>query len=244
MKLTGKTMPLSLTMVSAVMIGISNTSVSGLISSPPEAVMLNGVTELFGIKRAFFQIPGPNAESAKFSLSEGQYTNGIRLLSVDFQLESVKINNRGHIQTVHICNTPVVLAAANSLKTDIKSKSITTKPIAGSDKFHSQLPRKRRCSFQCRYHRPPWRWDGGESKRKKSQFRQCNCGRWHFHSRGFRQQFCREQGRREALCLVVRRSAEDRENPDGNRLTCIGRGMASRAAYSLDATWYAPATHR
>jgi hypothetical protein len=110
---------------------------SGPKLSPPDAVILNGVTEIFGDKRAFFQTPGLNPSSVQiFSLSEGQSANGIQLLSVNFQRESVMINNHGHVQNIHICSTPALLAAANLGNTgpNAKSKSTTsTKPGAGAD---------------------------------------------------------------------------------------------------------------
>ena len=124
-------------MVLAGMAGISTTSASGLKASPPEAVVLNGVTEIFGDKRAFFQMPGPNPSSVQtFSLAEGQHANGIQLLSVNFKLESVMIDNHGHVQNIHICNTPVLLAAANlgTPGSNARSTSTTsTRPGAGAD---------------------------------------------------------------------------------------------------------------
>ena len=86
---------------------------SGPKLSPPDAVILNGVIEIFGNKRAFFQKPGPNPSSAQtFSLAEGESADGIHLLSVSFTQESVMINNHGHVQNIHICAAPVLLAAA------------------------------------------------------------------------------------------------------------------------------------
>ena len=108
---------------------------SGPKPSPPDAVILNGVTEIFGDKRAFFQTPGLNSSSEQiFSLSEGQSANGIQLLSVNFQRESVMINNHGHVQNIHICSTPVLLAAANlgNAGTYAKSTSTTARPGAGA----------------------------------------------------------------------------------------------------------------
>lgn len=109
---------------------------SGSKSSPPDAVVLNGVTAIFGDQRAFFQIPGPNPLSAQtFSLTEGQSANGIQLLSVNFKLESVMINNHGHVQNIHICTTPVLLAAANFANTGPKARSTcptSTKTGAGA----------------------------------------------------------------------------------------------------------------
>ena len=108
---------------------------SGPKLSPPDAVILNGVTEIFGDKRAFFQTPGPNPSSVQtFSLTEGQTANGIQLLSVNFELESVMINNHGHVQNIHICSTPALLAAANlgNAGTYAKSTSTTARPGAGA----------------------------------------------------------------------------------------------------------------
>lgn len=100
---------------------------SGSKLSLPDAVVLNGVTAIFGDNRAFFQVPGPNPSSVQtFSLAEGQSANGIQLLSVNFKLESVTIDNHGHVQNIHICSTPVLLAAASLGNTGPNAKSTST----------------------------------------------------------------------------------------------------------------------
>lgn len=114
-------------MILAGAVVIPTASASGSQSSPPDTVVLNGVTAIFGDKRAFFQMPGPNPSSAQtFSLAEGQSANGIQLLSVNFELESVMINNHGHVQNIHICTTPVLLAAASLGDTGSNAKSTST----------------------------------------------------------------------------------------------------------------------
>ena len=116
---------------------LTTTGASGSNSSPPEAVVLNGVVAISGDQRAFFQIPGPNPSSTQtFSLAEGQSANGIQLLSVNFQLESVMINNHGHVQNIHICNAPVLLAAANLGNSGPNAKpasAASARPGAGAD---------------------------------------------------------------------------------------------------------------
>jgi hypothetical protein len=130
-----KTLALTVTLAGAAI--IPTAGASGSKSSPPDAVVLNGVTAIFGDQRAFFQIPGPNPSSAQtFSLAEGQSANGIQLLSVNYKLESVTIDNHGHVQNIHICTTPVLLAAANLGNTGPKAKSTNTKSTkagAGAD---------------------------------------------------------------------------------------------------------------
>jgi hypothetical protein len=127
MKPLGKIKSLLPAMILAGAVVIPTAGASGSQSPAPDAVVLNGVTAIFGDNRAFFQVPGPNPSSVQtFSLAEGQSANGIQLLSVNFKLESVTIDNHGHVQNIHICSTPVLLAAASLGNTGPNAKSTST----------------------------------------------------------------------------------------------------------------------
>jgi hypothetical protein len=127
MKPLGKIKSLLPAMILAGAVVIPTAGASGSQSPAPDAVVLNGVTAIFGDNRAFFQMPGPNPSSVQtFSLAEGQSANGIQLLSVNFKLESVTIDNHGHVQNIHICSTPVLLAAASLGNTGPNAKSTST----------------------------------------------------------------------------------------------------------------------
>ena len=134
MKPLGKIKSLLPAMILAGAVVIPTAGASGSQSPAPDAVVLNGVTAIFGDNRAFFQMPGPNPSSVQtFSLAEGQSANGIQLLSVNFKLESVTIDNHGHVQNIHICSTPVLLAAASLGNTGPNAKSTSTTSNPGTN---------------------------------------------------------------------------------------------------------------
>src|SRR5882724_3443258 len=83
--------------------------------TPPPEITLNGITTIFGDKRALFKVRTQSPVNEKSCmLSEGQRDGDIELLSVDVKKNSITVNNQGVIQTIPICRTPVVLFMANA----------------------------------------------------------------------------------------------------------------------------------
>jgi hypothetical protein len=72
---------------------------------------LNGITVIFGDRRAFFSQPGVQGEN--FSLAEGQSAHGIKLLAVDAIAKTARIDADGRIKTIRICGTPVLTVVQN-----------------------------------------------------------------------------------------------------------------------------------
>src|SRR5260221_1646891 len=82
---------------------------------PPPEITLNGITTIFGDKRALFKVRTQSPANEKSCmLSEGQRDGDIEMLSVDVKKNSITVNNQGVIQTIPICRTPVVLFMANA----------------------------------------------------------------------------------------------------------------------------------
>jgi hypothetical protein len=67
---------------------------------------LNGLTTIFGDRRALFKVQTDSAAKQPYFLAEGQRAGGIELLSVDIRAGKIKVNNHGTIQTITLCDPP------------------------------------------------------------------------------------------------------------------------------------------
>ena len=85
----------------------------GEFKTPPPIIVLKGLVSILGNKRALLKALGVNGERS-YLLSEGEQRDGIRLLSVDIKAGVVTVNNQDAVQTIAICPTPTLLAAAAS----------------------------------------------------------------------------------------------------------------------------------
>jgi len=75
--------------------------------TPPSEITLNGITTIFGDKRALFKVQPPSpAGQQSYFLSEGERADDLELLSVDVRASKIKINNHGIIQTIALCPPP------------------------------------------------------------------------------------------------------------------------------------------
>jgi hypothetical protein len=84
------------------------TPVAQAIATLPPQIVLNGLTTVFGDKRALFKTL-PTADSPKeqsYILAEGQRAGEIEVLSVDMKAAAATINNHGIVQLITICKTP------------------------------------------------------------------------------------------------------------------------------------------
>ncbi len=87
---------------------------------PPPKITLNGVTTIFGNKRAVMsvQMPAKPPEPAKqqsFILAEGQRDGDLEVLEIDPTLEggTVKVNNFGQVQTLTMAKDGAKLPAGS-----------------------------------------------------------------------------------------------------------------------------------
>ena len=75
--------------------------------TPPSEITLNGITTIFGDRRALFKVQPPSpAGQQSYFLSEGERADGLELLAVDMRASKIKINNHGIIQTIALCSPP------------------------------------------------------------------------------------------------------------------------------------------
>ena len=87
---------------------------------PPQAppkILLTGITDILGNKRALLKVqvpaaPGKPASEESFILAEGQRDGDIEVLSVDEQNSTVKVNNHGVVQELNFDKDGVKLATA------------------------------------------------------------------------------------------------------------------------------------
>jgi hypothetical protein len=80
-------------------------------ATPPPQIVLNGLTTIFGDKRALFKTL-PTADSPKeqsYMLAEGQRAGEIEVLSIDMKAGAVAISNHGAVQWITICKTPALV---------------------------------------------------------------------------------------------------------------------------------------
>jgi hypothetical protein len=76
-------------------------------------VELTGMASLFGQKMALLDIyQSAQTKPVSVTLSEGETSNGIQLLAVDFSLHNVEILNAGQRQTLHISGLAAQTGAA------------------------------------------------------------------------------------------------------------------------------------
>lgn len=82
--------------------------------TPSPGIVLNGITTIFGDKRALFKVWSPDREQLCF-LAEGQRDGDILLLAVDMRAGKIKIRDHGVVQVVSMCQPPALaLAGKNS----------------------------------------------------------------------------------------------------------------------------------
>jgi hypothetical protein len=119
MKRTGKKAACAkffLAMVSAVMVtNADGGDNSRPLQASPE-IVLNGITTIFGDKRALFKVvdSSPAPVSRSYFLSEGERNGDVQLLAVDAQAGTIKVSDQGIVQVITICKAPVILAGAST----------------------------------------------------------------------------------------------------------------------------------
>ena len=77
--------------------------------APPPKITLNGITTIFGDKRALFTVderpkPGQKPEQKSCILTEGQRDGGVEVLAIDETAGTVKVNNHGTVQVLDFEN--------------------------------------------------------------------------------------------------------------------------------------------
>jgi hypothetical protein len=84
------------------------------LQTPPE-VVLNGITTIFGDKRALFKVldAPPAHTSRSYFLSEGERNGDVELLAVDVKAGTIKVIDQGIVQVITICKAPALLAISN-----------------------------------------------------------------------------------------------------------------------------------
>jgi hypothetical protein len=110
--------------------------VNQVAGTPPPQIVLNGLTTVFGDKRALFKTL-PTADSPKeqsYILAEGQRTGEIEVLSVDMKAGTVTINNHGIVQLITICKTPSPVWAGPTVVADA---------VAADNNFSGTVPNER-----------------------------------------------------------------------------------------------------
>ncbi|MDR3459130.1 MAG: hypothetical protein P4N60_16935 [Verrucomicrobiae bacterium] len=85
-----------------------------LTAGRAETVELTGMASFFGQKMALLSIyQTAQTKPVSVTLSEGETSNGIQLLAIDFSQRNVQILNAGQRQTLHICGVTAETGAAN-----------------------------------------------------------------------------------------------------------------------------------
>jgi hypothetical protein len=74
--------------------------------TPPPEITLNGLTTIFGDRRALFKVQSDCGAKQSCFLAEGQRAAGIELLTVDIRAGKIKVNNHGVVQTVALRDPP------------------------------------------------------------------------------------------------------------------------------------------
>jgi hypothetical protein len=85
--------------------------------APPPNIKLTGITTILGRKQALLMVavpakPPQPAREESYILTEGQREGEIEVLNIDEKGGSVKVNNRGAIQTLDFVNNGVKLPSA------------------------------------------------------------------------------------------------------------------------------------
>jgi hypothetical protein len=99
--------PYSQILLAVLMLAADVRSVSA--QSFPIPVTLDGIAVIFDDHRAMFKT---TTVAGEFSLREGEKYFGIKLLSIDLKSSCVLIDNRGEVQTLHICNPPSLISTS------------------------------------------------------------------------------------------------------------------------------------
>jgi hypothetical protein len=90
---------------------------SSQLQTSPE-IVLNGITTIFGDKRALFKVVDatPSHTSRSYFLSEGERSGEIELLAVDVKAGTIKVSDRGNVRLITICEAPTLLAGSNAVE--------------------------------------------------------------------------------------------------------------------------------
>ena len=110
-------------------------------------IVLNGITTIFGDKRALFNVvDAPTKTSRSYFLSEGERSGDIELLSVDARAGSIRVSDQGVVQWVTIRQAPVLGMLSNPVPanataaadlaskngSDTNSVALAPNPVNGS----------------------------------------------------------------------------------------------------------------
>jgi hypothetical protein len=87
--------------------------------TPPADITLNGLMTIFDQKQALFKVREQNSmKEEDVTLSEGQESGGIELVSVDLKNATIKVNNHGVPQTIEITQAQLAPYAADDVPAD------------------------------------------------------------------------------------------------------------------------------
>jgi hypothetical protein len=108
--------------------------------TPPPQITLNGLTTIFGDRRALFKVQVDSTAKKSYFLAEGQRAGGIELLSVDIRAGKIKVNNHGITQIIALCDPPnlsILTATPESVGGNFAASKNSVNNFASGDELPS-----------------------------------------------------------------------------------------------------------